>query len=360
MATIRPLDMRLIEDAFQMSGGYVLDFSNRDFAQFFQYEAGIAIYDDRYVANGNSKANRLRTFLSTASDPLTGHVLRALWEFRDAASGGPANDDKTRKEQERFFQIVHALDGKEAPPKPKAAASPPGPASPSSQALADLNQRLLDLTAMQPQARGFAFESFLSGLFGAYKLDPRRSFRDALIGVAGACPRPQNSKELLRGEPRVRLIAVHEALTLAVGTAMSDQVQAGDVRAVRLRVGHGFGDSGNDLRTLDEDSFDIGLPQHELRLLPLLARPLGDIGMSPVGGPACHNEHSLTFIRRHGPPPQVARVAHDTGLHGPITDDTAAHAQGKQFPRQDALPSSDINLDPHDAHNRVFRYVAMT
>jgi hypothetical protein len=29
MATIRPLDMRLIEDAFDMSGGCVLDFSNR-------------------------------------------------------------------------------------------------------------------------------------------------------------------------------------------------------------------------------------------------------------------------------------------------------------------------------------------
>jgi hypothetical protein len=33
---------------------------------------------------------------------------------------------------------------------------------------------------LQPQTRGFAFECFLSGLFDAYKLDPRRSFR--LVG----------------------------------------------------------------------------------------------------------------------------------------------------------------------------------
>ena len=32
MVTICPLDLRLIEEAFGMSGGYVLDFSNRDFA----------------------------------------------------------------------------------------------------------------------------------------------------------------------------------------------------------------------------------------------------------------------------------------------------------------------------------------
>jgi hypothetical protein len=180
MATIRPLDMRLIEDAFGMSGGYVLDFSNRSFAQFFRHEAGVAIYHDRYAANGNSKANRLRTFLNIASDALAGRVLRALWEYRDATSPSPANDDRARKEQDRFFQMVHALDGKGAPPKAQAAAPPPGPAAPSPQTLADLNRRLLDLTAMQPQARGFAFESFLSGLFGAYQLDPRRSFR--LVG----------------------------------------------------------------------------------------------------------------------------------------------------------------------------------
>lgn len=78
-------------------------------------------------------------------------MLCALWEYRDAIGTGPANDDKARKQQDRFFQLVHALDGKETPPKAQAASQPPGPATPSPQALADLNRRLLELTAMQPQ-----------------------------------------------------------------------------------------------------------------------------------------------------------------------------------------------------------------
>ena len=40
-----------------------------------------------------------------------------------------------------------------------------------------LQERLLELTKMQPIPRGFAFERFLNDLFAEYKLDPRRSFR---------------------------------------------------------------------------------------------------------------------------------------------------------------------------------------
>jgi len=38
MANIRRVDMRLIEDAFGMASGYVLDFTNRSFEQFFRAE----------------------------------------------------------------------------------------------------------------------------------------------------------------------------------------------------------------------------------------------------------------------------------------------------------------------------------
>jgi hypothetical protein len=56
--------------------------------------------------NGNSKANRLRTFLSSAPDSLAGRVLRALWEYRDVIGTGPANGDRDRH---RVPQLVMCL-----------------------------------------------------------------------------------------------------------------------------------------------------------------------------------------------------------------------------------------------------------
>ena len=61
--TIRSIDMRLIDDLFGMGGGYVLDFSDKTFANFFVEELGTKIDDRRYHAEGTSKAKRLRFFL---------------------------------------------------------------------------------------------------------------------------------------------------------------------------------------------------------------------------------------------------------------------------------------------------------
>ena len=40
-----------------------------------------------------------------------------------------------------------------------------------------LKNKLIELTNLKPQERGFAFEKFLNDLFAAYNLDPRSSFR---------------------------------------------------------------------------------------------------------------------------------------------------------------------------------------
>jgi hypothetical protein len=38
MSNIRALDMMVIDDVFEMNGGYVLNFSDRTFARFFAEE----------------------------------------------------------------------------------------------------------------------------------------------------------------------------------------------------------------------------------------------------------------------------------------------------------------------------------
>jgi len=78
MAKIRPVDMRLLDDVFAMDSGYVLDFTNRTFFEFFKDELGVDIDNERYAANGSSKAKRLRTFLQAESDTLAARALRAL------------------------------------------------------------------------------------------------------------------------------------------------------------------------------------------------------------------------------------------------------------------------------------------
>lgn len=78
---VTSLEMRAIESILQMGGGYVLDFGERSFAQFFG-EYDIQINEPRYCALGTSKANRLRCFLQTTAAPLTGRVLGALLQHR--------------------------------------------------------------------------------------------------------------------------------------------------------------------------------------------------------------------------------------------------------------------------------------
>lgn len=63
-----------------MNGGYVLDFSNRSFQNFILESVGIDIYEEKYCANGDSKANRLRTLLQIEMDTIASTILEALCE----------------------------------------------------------------------------------------------------------------------------------------------------------------------------------------------------------------------------------------------------------------------------------------
>jgi hypothetical protein len=78
---VSTLDLRVIETVLEMSGGYVLDLTDRTFGEFFA-EHGVRIDDPGYSVEGTSKAKRLRFFLRTTPPPLTGRVLGALLQHR--------------------------------------------------------------------------------------------------------------------------------------------------------------------------------------------------------------------------------------------------------------------------------------
>jgi len=108
---IRALDMRLIDELFGMGGGYVLDFSDRTFAEFFCDELEIDIDDPNFSVEGTSKAKRLRYFLRTSDSSTRVRVLKALWEYRCAQQRRKRIEEQIPDAQSEFDRLIARLGG---------------------------------------------------------------------------------------------------------------------------------------------------------------------------------------------------------------------------------------------------------
>lgn len=86
MSTLRRAESVQIERLLEMSSGFVSDFVNRTFEDFFAEEMRIDIYSEKYAYKGTSKANRLRAFLETEDDSIAGEALIALIEYHVAVT----------------------------------------------------------------------------------------------------------------------------------------------------------------------------------------------------------------------------------------------------------------------------------
>ena len=176
--TIRTIDMRFIDDLFGMGGGYVLDFSDRTFAEFFAEELGINIDNPRYAAEGTSKAKRLRYFLKSCDSSVRIRTLSALWEYREASRRRNRAEERVPGAEAEFWTLIERLGGKR-PAKVHALSSQVP--TPVDLALSHtLRRNLLEVSRLDPQARGYAFERFLKDVFDSNGLTARSSFR--LVG----------------------------------------------------------------------------------------------------------------------------------------------------------------------------------
>jgi hypothetical protein len=112
MTKLRLSDRRFLEDVFEMGSGYVLNFTDRTFAEFFENELSVNIDDPKYHLKGSSKGRRLLTFLEVESVVVVAKALRALWEYRDSFPG-PTDEQKetARQQKDRFFGIIHSIEG---------------------------------------------------------------------------------------------------------------------------------------------------------------------------------------------------------------------------------------------------------
>ena len=117
MSSLKAIEKRVFEDLFGMASGYVLDFSNNTFAEFFREAANIDIYSPKYDFNGDSKAKRLRAFWEIESDILIGKVLSELleiWKY-DSIKRGEVG---TSPQYEQATRIVARLVGKQPTSEP--------------------------------------------------------------------------------------------------------------------------------------------------------------------------------------------------------------------------------------------------
>lgn len=106
MGDFKHSDIRIVEQAFQIDPGYVLNFSDRTFADFFEDEFRIHIDDPKYRANGTSKMNRLRTFVRLEDPATVAKVLRGLWQYRvDNLQHLP------RDIEPRLFDLIARMEG---------------------------------------------------------------------------------------------------------------------------------------------------------------------------------------------------------------------------------------------------------
>jgi hypothetical protein len=120
MVQLKRTEMRVIEDAFQMHDGYVLNFSDRTFAEFFKDEFGIEIYDEKYAFNGGSKAKRLRAFVEAEDAYTVWRVLRRLWNHRESLTvhSSPIGASEDAKDASPpFFDLLHRIEVEAAIPR---------------------------------------------------------------------------------------------------------------------------------------------------------------------------------------------------------------------------------------------------
>lgn len=114
MPEIKRSDMRIIDETFRMSGGYVLHFdSNKRFAEFFEDEFQIDIEDPKYYAKGpeTSKAWRLRTFITLEDAVVVSYVLRKLWDVRVEHLATDADTVQEQAVRDKFFGLISRLEG---------------------------------------------------------------------------------------------------------------------------------------------------------------------------------------------------------------------------------------------------------
>lgn len=115
MSTFSIAERHIVENFLGMSGGHVLNFSDRTFGEVVLEAVGIDIHDEKYTTEGTSKAKKLRTFWKVEPDYAVGKLLLALLDYDKSLNveqtfQGKARADKCRQIATRLLASRPSLD----------------------------------------------------------------------------------------------------------------------------------------------------------------------------------------------------------------------------------------------------------
>ena len=170
MSSLTHIEKQKLERELGMESGYVLAFSNRTFEEFFREVVGVQIYDSRFDLGSGSKANRMRAFWQVATDEQLRLLFSGLLEGWDIYSNAPMPDSARILIQQILTKLGGVSVDSNLQQKDDVDALEEGISK-------RLISRLLEVTSLPPQKRGYEFEIFLKELFDAYGLSARASFR---------------------------------------------------------------------------------------------------------------------------------------------------------------------------------------
>jgi hypothetical protein len=83
MSNLTFTEKRKLEQLLGMKTGYVLDFSDRTFAEFVSDATGLNIFDERYNYASGSKANRLRAFWQKEDNATVGKLMGEVLNYSE-------------------------------------------------------------------------------------------------------------------------------------------------------------------------------------------------------------------------------------------------------------------------------------
>lgn len=188
MSTIRPVELDMVDLVFRGGErGYILDFSNRTFVEFFALELDVDIDSEIYKREGTSKGKRLRSFLTIVDDGTAAKAIQLLWEYREGRLKNSNQEELQPLAKKQIFAVVERLERAATGistglvPAPRLAI----------QDWSGLLTRLLAVRDLPPHDRGYAFEAYLKELFDAFGMAAREPFKlygeqiDGSFHVAG-------------------------------------------------------------------------------------------------------------------------------------------------------------------------------
>jgi hypothetical protein len=171
VSSLTHIEKKKLERELRMERGYVLNFSNRTFEEFFREVVGVQIYDSHYDRGSGSKANRLKAFWDTATEKQLRLFFAGLLEGWPIYAGAPISSSAQALLQQILNKSGGTSSNVEAQHNNKSAT---GIGDEVSQKLIS---QLIEVSGLPPHQRGYEFEKFLKNLFDAYGLSARAPFR---------------------------------------------------------------------------------------------------------------------------------------------------------------------------------------